>query len=196
MLGRGRSKPARGEGETTIFFATDLHGSEVCFRKFVAAAGFYGADLLVLGGDLTGKLVVLTFLDPVCTSDCPLIANQLAIADRELGSLAQQVEFVAIDTNPMFHFVSDVDAFTQSHGLGGFANWHFLCGAPDTVEGVLAAYGISVVVPAVGMIQHSEAMYFITADGRQAAYLDDGAGVQLTETYADQVRDEIRSLLK
>lgn len=42
----------------TIFFATDLHGSEVCFRKFVAAAGFYSADLLVLGGDLTGKFVV------------------------------------------------------------------------------------------------------------------------------------------
>jgi Icc-related predicted phosphoesterase len=43
---------------TTIFFATDLHGSEVCFRKFVAAARFYGADLLVLGGDVTGKLAV------------------------------------------------------------------------------------------------------------------------------------------
>jgi Icc-related predicted phosphoesterase len=43
---------------TTIFFATDLHGSETCFKKFVAAARFYGADLLVLGGDLTGKLVV------------------------------------------------------------------------------------------------------------------------------------------
>lgn len=42
---------------TTLFFATDLHGSEVCFRKFVSAASFYGADLLVLGGDLTGKLV-------------------------------------------------------------------------------------------------------------------------------------------
>ena len=51
----------RGKGsaddETTLFFATDLHGSEVCFRKFVAAASFYGADLLVLGGDVTGKLV-------------------------------------------------------------------------------------------------------------------------------------------
>jgi Icc-related predicted phosphoesterase len=45
-------------GGTTVFFATDLHGSEVCFRKFVAAAGFYGADLLILGGDLTGKFVV------------------------------------------------------------------------------------------------------------------------------------------
>jgi uncharacterized protein len=55
--GNGRG-PRGGPEETTIFFATDLHGSETCFRKFVAAAGFYGADLLVLGGDLTGKLVV------------------------------------------------------------------------------------------------------------------------------------------
>jgi uncharacterized protein len=52
----GRSGP--DPEATTIFFATDLHGSETCFRKFVAAARFYGADLLVLGGDLTGKLVV------------------------------------------------------------------------------------------------------------------------------------------
>jgi len=55
--GNGRG-PGAGRDATTIFFATDLHGSETCFRKFVAAAGFYGADLLVLGGDLTGKLVV------------------------------------------------------------------------------------------------------------------------------------------
>jgi uncharacterized protein len=57
---RRRGGRGRGEapGATTIFFATDLHGSETCFRKFVAAAGFYGADLLVLGGDLTGKLVL------------------------------------------------------------------------------------------------------------------------------------------
>jgi Icc-related predicted phosphoesterase len=42
----------------TLFFATDLHGSEICWRKFVASAGFYGADVLVLGGDFTGKLVI------------------------------------------------------------------------------------------------------------------------------------------
>ena len=145
---------------------------------------------------LRGKLVVLTFLDPVCTSDCPLVANQLAIADRSLGSLAQQVEFVAIDTNPVFHLVSDVDAFTQSHGLGSLANWHFLCGSPADLGNVLAAYGISVDVPAVGMIQHTEGMYFVGRDGRQAAYLDDGAGEQLTQTYAVQVGDEIRTLLR
>ncbi len=41
-----------------MFFATDLHGSDTCFRKFVAAAGFYRADTLILGGDLSGKLLV------------------------------------------------------------------------------------------------------------------------------------------
>lgn len=44
--------------ETTIFFASDLHGSEVCFKKFVNAAAFYKADVLVLGGDISGKIVV------------------------------------------------------------------------------------------------------------------------------------------
>src|ERR671924_418850 len=44
--------------EQTIFFATDLHGSNVCFKKFVNAGKFYGAGVLILGGDVTGKMVV------------------------------------------------------------------------------------------------------------------------------------------
>ena len=61
---------------------------------------------------LRGKLVVLTFLDAVCNTDCPLIANQLAIADRRLGPLADRVELVAVDSNPVFRFRRDVAAFT------------------------------------------------------------------------------------
>jgi hypothetical protein len=41
-----------------VFFATDIHGSEVCWRKFLNAASFYKADLVVLGGDVTGKVLV------------------------------------------------------------------------------------------------------------------------------------------
>src|SRR4030088_3582435 len=41
-----------------IFFATDIHGSDRCFRKFLAAASVYEADVLVLGGDITGKGIV------------------------------------------------------------------------------------------------------------------------------------------
>jgi Icc-related predicted phosphoesterase len=41
-----------------IFFATDLHGSEVCWKKFLNAARFYDADVLICGGDMTGKAIV------------------------------------------------------------------------------------------------------------------------------------------
>jgi uncharacterized protein len=41
-----------------LFFATDLHGSEVCFRKFLAAAKVYEPDVLILGGDFAGKGLV------------------------------------------------------------------------------------------------------------------------------------------
>ncbi|HEV2033665.1 MAG TPA: metallophosphoesterase [Candidatus Dormibacteraeota bacterium] len=41
-----------------IFFATDLHGSEMCWRKFLNAAKFYEADVLICGGDMTGKAIV------------------------------------------------------------------------------------------------------------------------------------------
>jgi Icc-related predicted phosphoesterase len=41
-----------------IYFATDVHGSDRCFRKFLAAAGSYDADVLVLGGDIAGKGLV------------------------------------------------------------------------------------------------------------------------------------------
>jgi uncharacterized protein len=43
---------------TRLFFATDIHGSDVCWKKFLNAGAFYEADVLVLGGDLTGKAVV------------------------------------------------------------------------------------------------------------------------------------------
>lgn len=41
-----------------IFYATDLHGSEVCWRKFLNAGPFYGADVLICGGDMTGKAMI------------------------------------------------------------------------------------------------------------------------------------------
>lgn len=45
-------------GITRIFFATDVHGSERTFMKFINCAKFYKANVLIMGGDITGKLVV------------------------------------------------------------------------------------------------------------------------------------------
>jgi len=41
-----------------IFFATDIHGSDICWRKFINTGNFYKADVIILGGDTTGKQVV------------------------------------------------------------------------------------------------------------------------------------------
>jgi Icc-related predicted phosphoesterase len=43
---------------TRLFFATDIHASNKCFKKFLNAAKHYEADVLVLGGDVTGKAFV------------------------------------------------------------------------------------------------------------------------------------------
>ncbi len=46
------------EPDTRIFFATDIHGSETCWRKFLNSGKHYEAKVMVLGGDMTGKALV------------------------------------------------------------------------------------------------------------------------------------------
>jgi len=53
-----RKQKGRASRALRIFFATDVHGSDRCFRKFVNAAGAYDADVLILGGDIAGKGLV------------------------------------------------------------------------------------------------------------------------------------------
>lgn len=41
-----------------IYYASDVHGSELCWRKFLNAAKYYRVDALIMGGDITGKAIV------------------------------------------------------------------------------------------------------------------------------------------
>jgi Icc-related predicted phosphoesterase len=59
LIGRKRTFDARSsDGELTIYFASDLHGSTLCWKKFLATPSFYGADVIIVGGDVTGKFLV------------------------------------------------------------------------------------------------------------------------------------------
>jgi len=49
---------------TRIFFTSDVHGSDICFLKFLNAAKFYDANVLVLGGDITGKMIIPIISQP------------------------------------------------------------------------------------------------------------------------------------
>ena len=55
---RLRRDKAKRERALRIFFATDVHGSDRCFRKFLNGAETYDADVLLLGGDVAGKGLV------------------------------------------------------------------------------------------------------------------------------------------
>src|SRR6266571_8951122 len=80
-------------GELTIFFATDVHGSSVCFKKFVGAAKFYGADVLVLGGDVTGKMVVPIARQPDGTYLTSFAGKELLLAsDDEVSGFERRTE--------------------------------------------------------------------------------------------------------
>ena len=50
--------PLFGNKSTRVFFTTDLHGSTVVFKKFINAGKFYEAQVLILGGDMIGKMIV------------------------------------------------------------------------------------------------------------------------------------------
>ncbi len=56
--GRSEEVTRAVQRQVRIFFATDIHGSERCFRKFLNAGKLYGVDVLILGGDITGKALV------------------------------------------------------------------------------------------------------------------------------------------
>ena len=76
-----------------LLFATDLHGSSKCFRKFINAAPVYKADVLVLGGDLTGKAIQTIVRQPGGRWRCTFIGVQYDVEDGpELEALERLIE--------------------------------------------------------------------------------------------------------
>ena len=78
-------------GELAIFFATDLHGSNVCFKKFVNAGKFYGASILILGGDVTGKMMVPIARQKDGSYLASSAGKELRLEGEEAAALEQQV---------------------------------------------------------------------------------------------------------
>ena len=78
---------------------------------------------------LRGHTVALTFLDPVCTSDCPLIAQEFRQTDLQLGAASRNVDFVAIVANPIYRSISFTRAFDSQESMNRLPNWYFLTGS-------------------------------------------------------------------
>ena len=143
----------------------------------------YGRPASLAG--LHGKVVLLTFLDPVCTSDCPVIAQEFRQADQMLGAAARDVELVAIVANPLYRSVGYTQAFDRQERLTGLPNWLFLTGSLTQLRQAWQNYAIGTqVLPAGGMIGHSDVAFVIDAGGNTRTELsfDPGPGTASTES--------------
>jgi cytochrome oxidase Cu insertion factor (SCO1/SenC/PrrC family) len=151
--------------------------------------------------DLRGKVVALTFLDPVCTTDCPVIAQEFKTAGKLLGPDSKKVELLAIDANPRYIETAFLDAFDQQENLSGIPNWRYLSGTLPQLEAVWKAYGVTVSYePGGGMVDHNDVAFVIDARGqvRYALSTDPGSGSgasrsSFAQTIAGLVRHTIQS---
>ncbi len=67
-----------------VFFITDVHASDRCFRKFLNAAKFYNAQTLILGGDITGKVLVPIVERPDGRYSLPFLGRETLISREQL----------------------------------------------------------------------------------------------------------------
>jgi cytochrome oxidase Cu insertion factor (SCO1/SenC/PrrC family) len=148
---------------------------------------------------LRGKVVLLTFLDPVCTSDCPLEAQEFREAGQLLGAADREVELVAIVANPVNYQIGYTQAFDRQEGLSGVSNWLYLTGSLARLQAAWRSYGIAAdIEPAGAMIGHSEVAFAIDRAGqvRQELNFDPGPGTAATKSsFAAELTDIARRLL-
>jgi cytochrome oxidase Cu insertion factor (SCO1/SenC/PrrC family) len=164
------------------FSLTDQHG------RAVTLAGLHG------------KVVLLTFLDNTCSTDCPLIAQEFRQAGQLLSADTRQVELVAINYNPLYTQLSYIQAFDRQEGLAGVPNWLYLTGTPAQLQQVWRHYGVpqAEILPAGSMVGHGDYAFVIDQAGhmRQELGFDTGPGTQATKSsFAAELTDAARQLL-
>jgi hypothetical protein len=76
---------------TRLFFITDVHGSDRCFRKFLNAAKVYKADALILGGDITGKMLIPIVEQGDGRYALTLFGEHVTIAGSQLGETRKKI---------------------------------------------------------------------------------------------------------
>jgi cytochrome oxidase Cu insertion factor (SCO1/SenC/PrrC family) len=114
---------------------------------------------------LHDKVVLLTFLDPVCVG-CPQIARQLHAAGTLLGAAAGRVELVAIAASTMHSRATFIRAFDRNQGLTTVPDWCFLTGTAAELQQVWNGYEKLAPGMMAGMMVHSEVVFVIDMTGR------------------------------
>jgi Icc-related predicted phosphoesterase len=150
-----------------LYFASDIHGSEKCWLKFLRTPEYYDADVIVIGGDITGKFVVPIVKQP----DGTAVATLHGVKERmkgpeEIEAMQRRIAFagsygVVMTEDEHEHYANDPGALSdvfQREVFGRVERWMELaeerldgnpirclvsCGNDDVLEidDILAASG-------------------------------------------------------
>ena len=76
-----------------LYYAGDVHGSEKCWRKFLNAAKFYEADTLIMGGDITGKMMVPIVETADGRHEARVLGKHEVVSSGELEDMEKRIRF-------------------------------------------------------------------------------------------------------
>ncbi len=135
------------------FQLTDQHGATVSLQQF------------------RGHPVVLTVLDSVCTSECPITAQSLNTTAQLLGTKTNDVVWIALSVDPWSDTPATAQAFMTTNDVK--VPLHFLLGTEAQLRPVWNAYHLSVIHTS-GDITHTIGLYVIDQQGRERVWFDVG----------------------
>jgi cytochrome oxidase Cu insertion factor (SCO1/SenC/PrrC family) len=163
----GAATPVPGNVRPPNVPLLEQHGKPISFEK------------------LHGKVLLVTYLDPVCTTDCPVIAQEFKQADSLLGGEARDVDLVAIDANPLYRSPAYLRAFDHQERLERLPNWIYLTGSAGELRRMWSSFGVEIYVPHGGaMVDHPDGAAIVDREGhiRSLANFDPGPATASTKS--------------
>ena len=113
-----------------------------------------------------GAYTLLTFLDPVCGTDCPLLAGQLRQVRDELPASAK-LDVVAVTADVYFRSLPYLNKFIKIHDMANVKSFYFLTGSLADLRKIWNSFGISVIqTRSDKMSIHSDYMFGINPEGQ------------------------------
>jgi len=158
--------------ETTMFIAQNGPVSAASVRAPIfSLTDQYGQTYRL--GEHPGRVTVVSFLDPRCWTDCPLIAAQLKDVRAQVAPNAK-IDLVAIAIDPYHERLRDLRVFIHAHQLTTVKNFYYVTGALKKMQSVWNAYGIGVSMKRTDkMSVHSDFMFIVSARGRMKWIIPD-----------------------
>jgi cytochrome oxidase Cu insertion factor (SCO1/SenC/PrrC family) len=183
LVGAAPMAAASADRNADPIIATAVAGASVAADR--PAPGFAGltdqSGRPVSLVSLRGKVVLLTFLDPVC-SDCQTIAGELKTADAMLGPAKDNVELVAIAAGSTHTGAMYIRAFDRLAGLTTVPNWLFLTGSVAQLQEVWTRYERVVPKMMTGMNAYSDVTFVIDGTSRIRQEVRDRPGPSTAST--------------